>query len=153
VVDPPLPFGYCSSKDSQSHTSSSTISLSIKSEHGERTWLLEQGEQICRDFDRGDCIFVETPAIKLQCSWPTDHTGDAIEAAIGAHFYRVCVEYMRKESKTVPDTQILDVNWMICDRSEVVCLDPTSGIGRVICRNGQHRVRLTLRRIPRVLEA
>lgn len=148
-VDPPLPFGYCPSKVLQSHTPSSSISLSIQTEHSERTWVLEQGERICRDFEQGDCIVVNTPAIKLQCSWPTDCTGGAIKPAIRAYFYRVRVEYMERESETVPGTQIVDVDRMQCDSSEVVCLDPASGIGRVICRNGQHRVRLTLQQIAR----
>lgn len=148
-VDPPLRFGRPAGKDSRAHTSSSTISLSIQSEHSERTWLLEQGEQICRDFERGDCVFVETPTIKLQCSWPTDHTDDAAKPAVVAYFYRVCVEYMRKDSEAHSDTQILDVNHMRYDRSEVVCLDGAAGIGRVICRNRQHRVRLTLQQIRR----
>ncbi|KAM0724128.1 hypothetical protein Q7P37_000009 [Cladosporium fusiforme] len=138
-ADAPRPFGYCPSKDSQTHPSSSTISLSIKSEHAQRTWLLEQGEQICRDFEQGNCISIETPAIKLQCSWPTDHTGDATKAAIVAYFYRVCVEYMQKESETIADTHVLDVNRMQYDRSQVVGLDSASGMGRVVCRNGQHR--------------
>lgn len=148
-VDPPLPSGYCPSKVLQKHTSSSSISLSIQTEHSERTWVLEQGEQICRDFEQGDCIFVNTPAIKLQCSWPTDCTGGAIKPAIRAHSYRVRVEYMERESETVPGTQIVDVDRMQCDSSEVVCLDPALGIGRVICRIGQHRVRLTLQQIAR----
>lgn len=98
-VDPPLPFGYCPSKVLQRHTSSSSISVSIQTEHSERTWVLEQGEQICTDFEQGDCIFINTPAIKLQCSWPTDCTGGAIKPAIRDHFYRVRVEYMERESR------------------------------------------------------
>jgi hypothetical protein len=148
-VDPPLPFEYPLGKDSRAHTSSSTISLSIQNEHSGRTWLLEQGERICRDFKRGDCVFVETPAIKLQCSWPTDCIGDVNKPATVAYFYRIGVEYMQKESETVADTQVLDVNRMQYDRSEVVCLDSASGIGRVVCRNGQHRVGLTLQQIFR----
>lgn len=99
-----------------SKASSSVTSVSIRSAGDTYSTFLEQGEQICKDLEQGDCIFVQTPAIHLQFSRSSNCFGDAGRSVSGAVRYLVRVEHLWKHSKLTCDTWTVDVNRLQCDQ-------------------------------------
>ena len=42
----------------------------------------------------------------------------------------------------------VEVNKLRCDREETICLDRALGVGRIVFRSGENRVRLSIHKIP-----
>lgn len=132
---------------SRASSSSSETSISIKSAGNTYSTFLKQGEQICKDFEQGDCVLVQTPAIHLQFSRSSDCFGDARRSVPRAERYRIRVEHLREESELACDTQRVDVNALRCDQSEVICFNHTSSVGSIVCYKGEHRVCVTFEKV------
>jgi len=128
-------------------TSSSLVSVSIRSTRNTYSSFLEKGEQICKALEQGDCIRVQTSAIDLQFSWSSDCSGDAARSGRGATCYRIRVENLKEDSELTGDTRTVDVKKLRCDRDDTICFNHTSGVGRIVCYNGECRIRLTCERV------
>jgi hypothetical protein len=128
-------------------TSSSVMSVSIRSTWNTYSSFLEKGEQICKDLEQGDCIRVQTSAIDLQFSWSSDCSRDAARSGRGAKCYRIRVENLKEDSKLTGDTGTVDVKQLRCDRDDTVCFNHASGVGRIVCYNGECRTGLTCEQV------
>jgi hypothetical protein len=127
--------------------SSSVMSVSIRSTRNTYSSFLKQGEQICKDLEQGDCIRVQTPAIDLHFSGSSNRSSDAARSARRAECYRIRVENLKEDSELTGDTQTVDVKRLRCDRNDTICFNHASGVGRIVCYNGECRIRLTCEKV------
>jgi hypothetical protein len=127
-------------------SSSSTVSVTARSGSRTCSWYLEQGEHISKELVPGEIILVQTSAIHLQFSWTGELLG---EASAPTKSYRLHVEHLSGNSETASGTQVVNVDKLRFDRDETICLDRLSGVSRIVCRSGEHRVCLSVEKILR----
>jgi hypothetical protein len=127
--------------------SSSAVSVIVRSDTRTRSWYLEQGEHISKELVPGETILIQTSAIHLQFSC----TGEQLmgDADTPTGLYRLHVEHLNRGSGMASGAQVVDVDKLQCDREETICLDRLSGISRIVCRSGEHRVCLLIDKTPR----
>jgi hypothetical protein len=125
-------------------SSSSTVSVTARSDSRTCSWYLEQGEHISKELVPGESILVQTSAIHLQFSWTGELLG---EASAPTKSYRLHVEHLSGNSETASGTQVVNVDKLRFDRDETICLDRLSGVSRIVCRSGEHRVCLSVEKI------
>jgi hypothetical protein len=130
----------------RANSSSSTVSVTIQSDSRKRSWYLEQGEHISKELVPGEIILVQTSAIHLQISCTGEQLMGDADTPTGS--YRLHVEHLNKGSGMASGTQVVDVDKLRCDREETLCLDRLSGVSRIVCRSGEHRVCLSIDKTP-----
>jgi len=99
------------------------------------------------DLEQGDCIHVQTPAIDLHFSWSSNRSSDAARSARRAECYRIRVENLKEDSELTGDTRTVDVKRLRCDRNDTICFNHASGVSRIVCYNGECRIRLTCEKV------
>jgi hypothetical protein len=136
-----------STTTSRTGTSSSVVSVSIESAHETYWSFLQQGEQICKDLEQGDCIRVQTSTIDLQFSWSRNCSRDTSRSVGGTDCYRIRVKNLEENSELTRDTRTVDVKRLRYDQSEAIWFSHFPDSGRIVCYNGKHRLLLICEKV------
>lgn len=126
----------------QISASSSLVSVSIRSNRNTCSSILGKGEHVCKDLKQGDRICVYITAIHFQISLSGYSVCDVARPGTELDFYRISVEHLWENAKT-PDTQVLDVDDLQCDKDKVIRFDRRAAINNVLCCSGENEVELT----------
>jgi hypothetical protein len=125
----------------QADSSSSTVTITLHSDSRTSSWYLEPGEQMSKELMQGETILVQTSAIHLQFTW-SDDTATPTETS------QIHVEQLSKSLVVADGAQMVEVSKLRCDREETLYLDRALGVGRIVFRSGEHRVCLSIHKIP-----
>jgi hypothetical protein len=125
----------------QADSSSSTVTITLHGDSRTSSWYLEPGEQMSKELMQGETILVQTSAIHLQFTW-SDDTATPTETS------QIHVEQLSKSLVVADGAQMVEVSKLRCDREETLYLDRALGVGRIVFRSGEHRVCLSIHKIP-----
>lgn len=136
------------SKQPTAKVSSSSVSTTLRiGDSNHRTWLLEEGEQICERVRPGDRVSIRTSTIHVELSSAGDGSIDKNGFPSDRQACQVEVKYLPSDSEIGPNAHIVDVSSINFGEDLNFALRRPWMTGQVVCCSRLKRLCVVFRRL------